>query len=195
MTRVSLYDRISEKRIAREEAERLAQQNALLVQPEPEPELEPEPVLALQDTPSSFSFGGFNLAFPAGSNFREVQTTLEHQGEPVSLAIKRRDVQQGHTLEQLFEASVQAFRREHPDVRIIRQRDVSVAGNAAKSVDLHFKCGHADRHARLVGALVPVAGRDDGQWLSIACEIDPARPALSLWLVDFDGMLDGLAVR
>ena len=152
-------------------------------------------MLALQDTPSSFSFGGFNLAFPAGFNFREVQTTLEHQGEPISLTIKRRDVQQGQTLEQLFEASVQAFRREHPDVRIIRQRDVSVAGNAAKSVDLHFKCGHADRHARLVGALVPVAGRDDGQWLSIACEIDPARPTLSLWLVDFDGMLDGLAVR
>ena len=195
MTRVSLYDRISEKRIAREEAERLAQQNALLVQPEPEPELEPEPVLALQDTPSSFSFGGFNLAFPAGFNFREVQTTLEHQGEPISLTIKRRDVQQGQTLDQLFEASVQAFRREHPDVRIISQRDVSLAGSEAKSVDLHFKCGHADRHARLVGALVPVAGRDDGQWLSIACEIDPARPALSLWLVDFDGMLDGLAVR
>jgi hypothetical protein len=70
-----------------------------------------------------------------------------------------------------------------------------VAGSAAKSVDLHFKSGHAERHARLVGALVPVAGRDDAQWLSIACEIDPARPALSLWLVDFDDMLDGLAVR
>ncbi|MNP16164.1 hypothetical protein D3C76_1085490 [compost metagenome] len=70
-----------------------------------------------------------------------------------------------------------------------------MAGSAAKAVDLHFKSGHADRHARLVGALVPVAGRDDAQWLSIACEIDPVRPALSLWLVDFDGMLDGLTVR
>ncbi|EJM72180.1 DcrB-related protein [Pseudomonas sp. GM55] len=193
MTRVSLYDRISEKRIAREEAERLAQQNALIVQPEPVPE--PEPVVALQDTPSSFTFGGFNLAFPTGFNFREVQTTLEYQGEPVSLMIRRLDVQQGQTLEQHFEAAMQALHQEHPDLRIIRQRDVSVAGSAAKAVDVHFKSGHADRHARLVGALVPVAGRDDGQWLSIACEIDPARPALSLWLADFDGMLDGLAVR
>jgi hypothetical protein len=193
MTRVSLYDRISEKRIAQEEAERLAQQNAPLVQPEPEPE--PEPVVALQDAPSSFTFGGFNLVFPTGFNLREVQTIVDHQGEPVSLTIKRRDVQQGQTLEQLFEDSLQAFRKDHPDVRIIRQRDVSVAGSAAKSVDLHFKSGHADRHARLVGALVPVAGSDDVQWLSIACEIDPARPALSLWLADFDGMLDGLAAR
>jgi hypothetical protein len=193
MIRTSLYDRISEKRIAQEEAARIELQNAPVIEPEPEPE--PEPVVALQDTPSSFNFGGFNLGFPTGFNFREVQTTLEHEGESVSLSIKRRDVQQGQTLEQLFEASVQAFRKDHPDVRIIRQRDVRVAGSAAKSVDLHFKSGHADRHARLVGALVPVAGREDIQWLSIGCEIDPARPALSLWLVDFDGMLDGLAAR
>ena len=193
MIRTSLYDRISEKRIAQEEAARIELQNAPVIEPEPEPE--PEPVVALQDTPSSFNFGGFNLGFPTGFNFREVQTTLEHEGESVSLSIKRRDVQQWQTLEQLFEASVQAFRKDHPDVRIIRQRDVSLAGSAAKSVDLHFKSGHADRHARLVDALVPVAGRDDAQWLSIACEIDPARPALSLWLVDFDGMLDGLAAR
>jgi hypothetical protein len=193
MIRTSLYDRISEKRMAQEEAARVELQNAPVIEPEPEPE--PEPVVALQDTPSSFSFGGFNLAFPTGFNFREVQTTLEHQGEPVSLTVKRRDVQQGQTLEQLFEASVQGFRKDHPDVRIIRQRDVRVAGSAAKSVDLHFKSGHAERHARLVVALVPVAGRDDMQWLSIACEIDPARPALSLWLVDFDDMLDGLAAR
>lgn len=193
MIRTSLYDRISEKRIAQEEAARIELQNAPVIEPEPEPE--PEPVVALQDTPSSFNFGGFNLGFPTGFNFREVQTTLEHEGESVSLSIKRRDVQQGQTLEQLFEASVQAVRKDHPDVRIIRQRDVRVAGSAAKSVDLHFKSGHADRHARLVGALVPVAGREDMQWLSIGCEIDPARPALSLWLVDFDGMLDGLAAR
>ncbi|MCK8668447.1 hypothetical protein M1M11_26570 [Pseudomonas azerbaijanoccidens] len=193
MIRTSLYDRISEKRIAQEEAARIEQSSAPVIEPEPEPE--PEPVVALEDTPSSFTFAGFNLAFPTGFHFREIQTTVEHEGEPVSLTIKRRDVQQGQTLDQLFQAAVQAFREEHSDVRIIRQRDVSVAGSAAKSADLHFKSGHADRHARLVGALVPVAGRDTVQWLSIACEIDPARPALSLWLVEFDGMLDGFAVR
>ena len=189
MIRTSLYDRISEKRIAQEEAARIEQSSAPVIEPEP------EPVVALEDTPSSFTFAGFNLAFPTGFHFREIQTTVEHEGEPVSLTIKRRDVQQGQTLDQLFQAAVQAFREEHSDVRIIRQRDVSVAGSAAKSADLHFKSGHADRHARLVGALVPVAGRDTLQWLSIACEIDPARPALSLWLVEFDGMLDGFAVR
>ncbi|WP_268796888.1 hypothetical protein [Pseudomonas huanghezhanensis] len=192
MNRTSIYDRISEKRLALEEA---AREQAMLPVAIPEPELEPEPVIALQDAPSSFSFGGFNLLFPTGFNFRDIQTTLEHEGEPIVLTIKRRDVRQGQSLTQMFEESMQPFRKLYPQLRIIRERDCTVAGNAAKSVDFHFVMGHGERHSRLVGALVPVIGRDDPQWLSISCVIDPTKPVLSLWLADFDGILDGLAVR
>ncbi|MCK1792771.1 hypothetical protein L9059_21850, partial [Pseudomonas sp. TNT19] len=101
MTRTSIYDRISAKRIALEEAARLEQLNAPVVVPASEPE--PVAVVALQDTPSSFNFGGFNLVFPAGFHFRDIQTTLEHEGEPIILTIKRRDVMQGQTLQQLFD--------------------------------------------------------------------------------------------
>lgn len=193
MTRTSLYDRISAKRIALEEAARLEQLNAPVVVPAPEPE--PVTVVALQDTPSSFNFGGFNLVFPEGFHFREIQTTLEHEGEPIILTIKRRDVVQSQNLQQLFDAGVQTLRTIHPDLRIIRQRDYSVAGSAAKCLDFHCKIGQAERHGRLVGAIVPVAGSDEVQWLDIACVIDPTKPALSLWLVDFDSMLEGLAAR
>jgi hypothetical protein len=193
MTRTSIYDRISAKRIALEEAARLEQLNAPVVVPASEPE--PVAVVALQDTPSSFNFGGFNLAFPAGFHFRDIQTTLEHEGEPIILTIKRRDVMQGQTLQQLFDTALQTLRTIYPQLRIIRQRDYSVAGSAAKCLDFHFNMGHAERHGRLVGAIVPVAGSDELQWLNISCVIDPTKPALSLWLVDFDSMLEGLAAR
>lgn len=193
MTRTSIYDRISAKRIALEEAARLEQQNAPVVVSAPE--AEPVAVVALQDTPSSFNFGGFNLAFPAGFHFRDIQTTLEHEGEPITLTIKRRDVMRGQNLQQLFDAGVQTLRTIYPQLRIIRQRDYSVAGSAAKCLDFHFKIGHAERHGRLVGAIVPVAGSDEVQWLNISCVIDPTKPALSLWLIDFDSMLEGLAAR
>jgi hypothetical protein len=191
MIRTSIYDRISEKRLAQEEAAR-EQQALPIVKPELEPE--PEPVVALQELPSSFSFGGFNLAFAPGFNFRDIHTTLEHEGEPIVLTIKRRDVRQGQTLEQLLDESMQPFRKLYPQLRIIRELDRNVAGNAAKSLDFHFMMtGQSERHGRLVGAIVPVAGRDDRQWLSISCVIDPTKPSLSHWLIDFDSMLDGLA--
>jgi hypothetical protein len=190
--RTSIYDRISEKRLAREEAERLALEQAAVA---PEPEPEPVPVIALQNTPSSFTFGGFNLAFPSGFDFRDIQTTIEHEGEPIILTIKRRDVRQGQALPELFEESVQTFRKLYPDMRVIRQRDYLVAGSAAKSLDFHFKIGHGERHGRLVGAVVPVDGSEGLQWLSISCVIDPTKPSLSHWLIDFDSMLDGVAAR
>jgi hypothetical protein len=192
-TRTCFYDRISERRIALEEAALLEQQNAAIAKREAE--LAPPPVVPLQDAPSSFSFGGFTLAFPMGFNFRDIQTTLEHEGEPITLTIKRRDVAQGQNLETLFDVSVQTIRTHHPELRIIRQRDCSVAGSPAKCVDFHCKIGHTERHGRMVGAIVPVVGSDETQWLDISCVIDPTKPALSLWLVDFDTMLEGLTAR
>lgn len=194
MSRTSIYDRISAKREAQQEAARLAElAQAASV---PEPVVEPEPVpVALQNVASGFTFGGFTLQFPVGFRFRDIQTTLEHEGEPVTLKIRRRDVRSRQTLEQLFEAAIQALRELNPQLRVIRQRDCYVAGSPAKAVDFHFTAGHEPRHGRMVGALVPVEGSDSLQWLDISCVIDPTRPSLSQWLTDFDRMLDGLALR
>jgi hypothetical protein len=192
MTRTSIYDRISERRLALEEAARVEQQNPL---PVVEPEPEPEPVVPLRNTPSRFSFGGFDLSLPEGFNFRDIQTTIEHEGEPVVLTIKRRDVREGATLSGLMDEAMQTFRKLYPQLRIIRERDCSLAGSPAKAVDFHFTMGQAERHGRLVGSIVPVADGNTSQWLSLSCVIDPVKPSLSLWLVDFDDMLSGMTTR
>ncbi|SEI46928.1 MULTISPECIES: DcrB-related protein [unclassified Pseudomonas] len=192
MTRTSIYDRISERRLALEEAARVEQQNPL---PVAEPEPEPEPVVPLRDVPSRFSFGGFDLSLPDSFRFRDIQTTIEHDGEPVVLTIKRRDVREGATLDVLLQDAMQTFRKLYPQLRVIRERDCSLAGSPAKAVDFHFTMGHAERHGRLVGGIVPVADGQTSQWLSLSCVIDPVKPSLSLWLVDFDNMLSGMATR
>lgn len=194
MYKPSIYDRISAKREAQQEAARLAELAELASKPEPMTKPEPAPA-ALQDVSSSFVFGGFKLAFPEGYRFRDIQTTLEHEGEQVTLSIRRRDVHARQALGQLFDAAIQALREVNPQLRVIRQQDCRIAGNEAKVVDFHFNAGHEARHGRLVGALVPVTGSDNLQWLDISCVIDPTKPGLSLWLADFDRMLDGLALR
>lgn len=192
MTRTSIYDRISERRLALEEAARVEQQSP---PPVIETEPEPDPVEPLRDTPSRFSFGGFDLSLPEGFSFRDIQTTIEHEGEPVVLTIKRRDVREGATLSGLMDEAMQTFRKLYPQLRIIRERDCTLAGSPAKAVDFHFTMGHAERHGRLVGSIVPVAERQVSQWLSLSCVIDPVKPSLSLWLVDFDNMLSGMVTR
>ncbi|TDF86148.1 hypothetical protein [Pseudomonas sp. H9] len=194
MSRPSIYDRISAKREAQQQAARLATLEVAASVPVPLPEPEPEPA-ALQDVASGFTFGGFNLQFPVGFRFRDIQTTLEHEGEPVTLTVRRRDVRSRQPLEHLFEAAIQALRELNPELRLIRLRDCHLAGSAAKALDFHFNAGHEPRHGRLVGALVPVEGCDAPQWLDISCVIDPTIPGLSLWLAEFDRMLDGLALR
>ncbi|WDY60287.1 hypothetical protein [Pseudomonas sp. PSKL.D1] len=194
MYKPSIYDRISARREAEEEAQRLAKLEAAARAAEPVPEPEPVPV-ALQEVASSFTFGGFNLQFPQGFRFLDIQTTVEHEGAPVTLSIRRRNARPAHTLEQLFDEAIEALRERNPKLRVIRQRDCHVAGSPAKVLDFHFSVGHEPRHGRLVGALVPVEGSASPQWLDIASVIDPTNPALSQWLVEFDRMLDGFALR
>ncbi len=192
MYKPSIYDRISARRAAQEEAVRLASLAEAAHVPEPVPEPEPLPAV-LQDVASAFTFAGFSLQFPLGFRFRDIQTTLEHEGEPVSLSIRRRDVRARQPLEQLFQSAVEALRELNPQLRVIRQRDCLLAGNPAKVVDFHFNAGHEPRHGRLVGALVPIAGSDSLQWLDISSVIDPSKPGLSQWLAEFDRMLNGFA--
>ncbi|MFJ7005433.1 MULTISPECIES: DcrB-related protein [Pseudomonas] len=193
MYKPSIYDRISARREAQEEAARLAKLAEAAHVPEPVPTPEPLPAV-LQDVASGFTFAGFNLQFPVGFRFRDIQTTLEHEGEPVSLSIRRRDVRARQPLEQLFERAIEALREMSPQLRVIRKRDCHLAGNPAKVVDFHFNAGHEPRHGRLVGALVPIAGSESLQWLDISCVIDPSKPGLSQWLAEFDRMLDGFAL-
>jgi len=193
MYKPSIYDRISARREAQEEAARLAKLAEAAHVPESVPTPEPVPAV-LQDVASGFTFAGFNLQFPVGFRFRDIQTTLEHEGEPVSLSIRRRDVRARQPLEQLFERAIEALREMSPQLRVIRKRDCHLAGNPAKVVDFHFNAGHEPRHGRLVGALVPIAGSESLQWLDISCVIDPSKPGLSQWLAEFDRMLDGFAL-
>ena len=85
MYKPSIYDRISARREAQEESARLASLAEAAHVPEPVPEPEPLPAV-LQDVASAFTFAGFSLQFPLGFRFRDIQTTLEHEGEPVSLS-------------------------------------------------------------------------------------------------------------
>lgn len=119
MYKPSIYDRISARREAQEEAARLAKLAEAAHVPEPVPTPEPVPAV-LQDVASGFTFAGFNLQFPVGFRFRDIQTTLEHEGEPVSLSIRRRDVRARQPLEQLFERAIEALREMSPQLRVIR---------------------------------------------------------------------------
>lgn len=191
--RPNLYDRLSADRIAKEKAAQVAQLEAAAL--EAERQAAPVAPAILQEASSCFTFGGFQLDFPDGFRFRDIQTTLEHDGEPVTLNIRRRDVREGQTLDQLFEDSLQALLRVNPQVRFVRRSDANLAGSPAKTLDFQFTIDHEQQHGRLIGALVPVAGRDYPQWLEISCAIDPAKAGLSHWLLQFDRMLDGLAIR
>ncbi|WP_263261074.1 hypothetical protein [Pseudomonas sp. RIT-PI-S] len=192
MNRTSIYDRLSERRLAQEAAALAEQQAAGAVQA---PLAQPEPVVPLQDAPSSFSFAGFNLLLPEGFRFRDIQMTLEQNGEPVALAIQRRDVHEGATLDGLLAQALQALRVLHPELRLIRERDCTLAGSAAMAVDFRFSLGNAERHGRLVVSIVPVTGGQPPQWLSLSCVVDPLKPSLSAWLIDFDTMLLGMTAR
>lgn len=77
MTRTSIYDRISERRLAdealaREAAEHAAAQQALerveALIPAPKP---------LLDAPCSFNFGGFHVGFPEDFQCNAIEATVQ----------------------------------------------------------------------------------------------------------------------
>ncbi|QQQ50291.1 hypothetical protein JJQ97_23700 [Pseudomonas syringae] len=192
MTRTSLYDRISERRLAdealaREAAERAAAQQALervealIAVPKP-----------LLDAPCSFNFGGFHFGFPEGFQCNAIEATVQVGGEPVVVSIQRRDVPEEATLAEAFAEAVKALQPLHGEVQVIRHYETLLAGNAALALDFHFRAGLEERHGRLIGAIVPCADHNERQWLSVGCVIDSEKPALKTWLLDFDSMLEGL---
>ncbi|WP_244160358.1 hypothetical protein [Pseudomonas graminis] len=191
--RTSMYDRISEQRLAREALEKqqadqaLAEAEALALAPIV------VPVVPMTESPSSFNFGGFNFAFPGCFSIQNLTLTLDQNGEPVEVSVRRRTVSEQQTLELLFDEAIAALRQSHPQMRIIRKRECLLAGSPALALDYRFNVGHSDHHGRFVAGLVPHAGGIAPQWLSIGCKVDPNSEALSQWLLQFDQMLDGLA--
>lgn len=192
MTRTSLYDRISERRLAdealaREEAERAAAQQALdIIQaaiPVPQP---------LRDATCSFNFGGFRFGFPEGFGCSAIDATVQVDGEPVVVSIQRSDVPEEANLAGAFAEAVKALQPLYGNVRVIRQYETLLAGNAALALDFHFRVSFEERHGRLIGSIVPVADHNERQWLSVGCVIDSEKPALKTWLLDFDVMLEGM---
>lgn len=151
------------------------------------------PVTPMVDTPSHFDLRGFQFVLPANTRVQDVQLALEHQGEPVLLVIRCRQVAETQGLEALFGDEIEALEQRHAPLRIIRRREALLAGSEALSVDYHFSQGHEHRQGRLVAGLVPQAGGSAPQWVSIGCVIDPSLEALSDWLVRFDQMLGELA--
>lgn len=188
MIRTSIFDRISEKRLAaealaRQQAEEAA--NAVV----PVIEAEPAPVMLLQPARNELQIAGLQLRMPQGVNFRDIDTTLEKEGHPVTFTAKRRPAPEGLTLQRGAELYVGNLRKYHPDLTIVRQRDCLLAGGPAISLDYAFGAGQERRHGRAISAIVNAANGSERQWFSVSTVINPDLPALASWLIDFDEML------
>lgn len=191
MARTSIYDRISEKRLAaealaRQQAEEAANAPALVIEPEP------VPVLSLQPARNELKVAGLALLMPQGFNFRDIDTTLEKDGHPVTFSAKRRPAPEGLTLQRSAELYVGNLRKHHPDVTIVRQRDCLLAGSPAISVDYVFTADQERRHGRATSAIIDPVNGSERQWFSVSTVINPDLPALASWLIDFDDMLSDI---
>ncbi|WP_342655418.1 hypothetical protein [Pseudomonas sp. F3-2] len=191
MARTSIYDRISEKRLAaealaRQQAEEAANAPAVVIEPEP------VPVLPLQPARNELKVAGLALLMPQGFNFRDIDTTLERDGHPVTFGAKRRPAPEGLTLQRSADIYVDNLRKYHPDITIVRQSDCLLAGNPAISVDYIFAANQERRHGRAISAIIDSANGSERQWFSVSTVINPDLPALASWLIDFDEMLSDI---
>lgn len=189
MTRTSIYDRLS-------------QPPPLATASHPQPAVSPDPpsarvsepnAVALTDAPSTFTFGAFTFAFPVGAVVSEIDATVLVGNEPSKVYIQRQAVLKQQSQDEVFAAALASLRQRYLGLCVIREGLGSLAGNKALTLDFHFSDGEQERHGRLLGALVPLAGRQERQWLGIHCVLNPQNPALESWLLDFDHSLAGLA--
>lgn len=191
-TRTSMYDRISEKRLAaealaREEAEQAAAVAAIAITHEP------APVLPLQPSRNELKIAGLALVMPHLLAFRDLDMTLEREGHPVTFSAKRRPAPEGLTLERSTELYVDNLRKHHSDVTVVRQNDCLLAGSPAVSLDYAFKVGQERRHGRATSAVIAPANGNERQWFSVSTVINPDQPAFANWLIEFDEMLGRIA--
>lgn len=191
-TRTSMYDRISENRLAvealdREEAEQAAAAAAIAIEPEP------VPVLPLQPSRNELKIAGLVLLMPQLLTFRDLDMTLDREGQPVTFSAKRRPAPESLTLQRSAELYVDNLRKHHVDVTIVRQSDRLLAGSPAVSLDYAFMAGQERRHGRATSAIIAASDGNERQWFSVSTVINPEHDALSSWLIDFDEMLENIA--
>lgn len=182
-----LAQKAREREQAEAAAKAAAEAAALALAPKP------VPVTEMRSQPSRISLGGFSFKLPAGFAFHDVDMSIECDGQPVTLKIKRRELSETDELAPLFDAEVDAACQSYADLRIIRRYDCLFGGSEAKAVDFSFMAGAQNRHGRLVGAIVPLLGADQRQWLSVLCVMDASQPSLATWLIHFDDMLAAVA--
>lgn len=187
-----MYDRISEKRLAaealaRQEAEEAAAQAAIVITPAP------APVVPLQPSRNELKIAGLALVMPQLLAFRDLDMTLEREGQPVTFSAKRRPAPEGLTLQRSTELYVDNLRKHHGDVTVVRHHDCLLVGSPAVSLDYAFKVGQERRHGRATSAIIAPAGGNERQWFSVSTVINPDHPALASWLIDFDEMLGSIA--
>ncbi|ANJ55716.1 hypothetical protein [Pseudomonas silesiensis] len=192
MVRTSIYDRISEKRLAAEALARQLQQQAADAPPAV---IEPEPIVKvpLQLARNGLTVAGLNLLIPDGFNFRDIDTTLEKYGHPVTFGAKRRPAPEGLTLRRAVELYVEKLRQDHPDVTIVRQSDGVLAGHRAIALDYIFTAGQERRHGRAMSAVIESDNGNERQCFSISTMINPAHAELADWLIEFDAMLESVS--
>jgi hypothetical protein len=191
-TRTSMYDRISEKRLAaealaRQQAEEAANAQVMVIEPEP------EPLLPLQPSRNQLKIAGLVLLMPHVLTFRDLDMTLDREGQPVTFSAKRRPAPEGLTLQRSAELYVDNLRKHHGDVTVVRQSDCLLAGNPAISLDYAFMAGEERRHGRATSAIIAAAHGNDRQWFSVSTVINPEHAALASWLIEFDEMLENIA--
>lgn len=194
MVRTSIYDRISEKRLALEAQERLEAEladNAPAIVIEPEP----TPVLQLQPARNELTIAGLDLVLPQSCSFRNIDITLDKEGNAVTVSVKRRPAPDGLTLQRAVDLYVENLRKLHSDITIVRQSDCVLAGSAANALDYIYTAGQATRHGRAVSSIIDPVSGGERQWLNISTMIDPNKAALGDWLIDFDAMLETIAAR
>jgi len=186
MRSTSIYDRLAQRRQA---SETPAEQSP--PSPEAAP-LEPPPVPGpLRAGPNGITLAGLPLAFPEAYAVRGIEVTLERNGRPLALGLKKRAAPEQIGLDQAMDSLLASLEKRHPDLLVVRRAERQLAGHPAQQVDYHYRDGQQARHGRVVGALLPQAG-GQRQWLSLSTVLDPDQAELAEWLIDFDAMLDEL---
>jgi hypothetical protein len=191
-TRTSMYDRISEKRLAaealaRQQAEEAASAPVIVIEPEPSP---PVP---LQPSRNELKIAGLALLMPHALTFRDLDITLDRDGQPVTFSAKRRPAPEGLTLQRSAELYVDNLRKHHGDVTVVRQSDCLLASSPAISLDYAFMAGEERRHGRATSAIIAPAQGNERQWFSVSTVINPEHAELASWLIEFDEMLENIA--
>ncbi|MFZ0155542.1 hypothetical protein [Pseudomonas sp.] len=190
MARTSIYDRISEKRLAAEALARQQADQAALEPPASEhAQLPAAPGLALEPGHNALKIAGLNLLIPQGFNFRDIDTTLEVSGHPVTLSARRRPAPEGLNLQHALELYVSKLRQRHPDITLVRRAECQLVGHPAIALDYLYSFEQERRHGRAVCTLIAAVKGNEHQWFSLATVINPDHARLADWLIEFDAML------